>query len=911
MLMRSEGNDAVVDCEDPMTVIACTTDTDACPAKCREAASDETDGVVKAGDLAVKSSAAEDRKVVVQAWDPEADWAVSDLDTLTFRTSEEVTLTKVVLEKYGYADASLVKSVWLEDEDGTVISNKANVTTKGLATLSLKKDYKKVDGTLNATIVVETVNGSTVGWTIGFKVKDVTSTAANVDLGNYKAYQYDVVAYNGTVATVTARAWEKSYNYEAWESYEVAKFKVKAPEDSSIVVRGFTLTNEWELTASEEGASAPERLDISKFLDKVSVKVDGKDAKATYKINKKELTISLSSDVELAARQTLEVVVYASLDEDFDEYGTAIHFAMASAWLSASDKNDARITVDVDGAAFMSYIFKWGKVKFTSTKLGNVDAALGSVDVKIAEWNVTVAEPVEWSVSFAVKWVTSGNANSADAIDTIRLFVGEDEFEGNVANGVATFEDVEISESGKVRILVDLKEGVEYENLYITFGSLEWDLEYTDGEGDAETSGPIYVSRLNLTAAKWSLTNSLTSKNDAEFKNGELNTIVVFDGTYTAKKQDVELQEWSIEGDALELNNKTKVRFLVTVGNADGEDDYVNGAAEGDLSEDVLVKVGESVKVKVEAEIDANEVEICPTEADAEAPCEFPKELGRFTLTLNGVDMNDNPAGEASRKTVALSIVKIGSVVIETPSTAKTVLRKAADQPLASVTVKPEGNSEATIESVVINYEMEALEDLSDWDDMDPDEIFTLYVDWDPVEFEMGDGTITAEWLSVNIKSEWAEVKLELNEEWAIDFLVTSITVNTETSAKQFRKMFVPALVKISAQKDLNGLKTVFTYSVEKKSSDHVYNVEIKLDEAGWRDVNGKEEVTNWITDEVLNENASYYVTAIKYCLNEQTCECEETDAEEGCYVITKDEFNDFFRIGETYATVNKSTNNS
>ncbi|MBO7095202.1 hypothetical protein J6V86_03375 [bacterium] len=57
--------------------------------------------------------------------------------------------------------------------------------------------------------------------------------------------------------------------------------------------------------------------------------------------------------------------------------------------------------------------------------------------------------------------------------------------------------------------------------------------------------------------------------------------------------------------------------------------------------------------------------------------------------------------------------------------------------------------------------------------------------------------------------------------------------------------MFVPALVKISAQKDLNGLKTVFTYSVEKKSSDHVYNVEIKLDEAGWRDVNGKEEVTN------------------------------------------------------------------
>jgi len=56
MLMRSEGNEAVVDCDDPMTVIACTTNTDACPAACREDAGDNT--VVKAGDLAVSAQAA-------------------------------------------------------------------------------------------------------------------------------------------------------------------------------------------------------------------------------------------------------------------------------------------------------------------------------------------------------------------------------------------------------------------------------------------------------------------------------------------------------------------------------------------------------------------------------------------------------------------------------------------------------------------------------------------------------------------------------------------------------------------------------------------------------------------------------------------------------------------------------------
>jgi hypothetical protein len=59
MLMRSAGDETVVDCDDPMTVIACTADTDACPAACKEAEDNTSDDeVVKSGDLAVRSSAA-------------------------------------------------------------------------------------------------------------------------------------------------------------------------------------------------------------------------------------------------------------------------------------------------------------------------------------------------------------------------------------------------------------------------------------------------------------------------------------------------------------------------------------------------------------------------------------------------------------------------------------------------------------------------------------------------------------------------------------------------------------------------------------------------------------------------------------------------------------------------------------
>jgi hypothetical protein len=77
-----------------------------------------------------------------------------------------------------------------------------------LVNLTLKKDYKTVDGKLNAIIVIETksiASGAKVGGTIGFKVTDVVSTAKDVDLGNYKAYKYDVVAYDGTEAKITAK----------------------------------------------------------------------------------------------------------------------------------------------------------------------------------------------------------------------------------------------------------------------------------------------------------------------------------------------------------------------------------------------------------------------------------------------------------------------------------------------------------------------------------------------------------------------------------------------------------------------------------------------------------------------------------------------------------------------------------
>ena len=68
MLMRSEGGEGGVDCNDSLTKLACELDSEDCPAACKDNGEDNTseDGtVVKAGDLEVTAKSASSRKVVI------------------------------------------------------------------------------------------------------------------------------------------------------------------------------------------------------------------------------------------------------------------------------------------------------------------------------------------------------------------------------------------------------------------------------------------------------------------------------------------------------------------------------------------------------------------------------------------------------------------------------------------------------------------------------------------------------------------------------------------------------------------------------------------------------------------------------------------------------------------------------
>ena len=665
MLMRSEGNEAVVDCDDPMTVIACTTDTSACPAACREA--DDTPVVVKSGDLYVTANATSNRKAIIGG--------VSDLDTLKFKTSEDVTITKVTLERYWYSKGGDVVNVRLEDEDGNRIAEPKSVGSKDQVTLSLKKDYRVVDGNFNATIVVELAENVTENWTVGFKVVDVVSTAKDVNLDDYTPYEYDMVGYEAVSATIDHKGTAKDYNYEEGESYEVAKFKVKA-STSPILVKGFTLTNVGDL-------------DLSDFLDEVEVLANGTAVKwVKASMNKEDQLVVSFNDYELAAKESVTFSVNVSF-EDFDDYGTTVKLWLADStdFSAVEKKTGARISFEEMPAVgvWAAHKFNGSKIRLENTKLGNVESAAGSTDIVVAEGKITVAEPIK-----IASYVVTGTYSKefSGAIEEMRLIVAGEEYDATPTRVSATvstftFTNIEIEESGKLQILVDLDEDA-LSGTVITFAptinkNVISGAKYTDTKKYVsinDVAGSVsFASKLTVQASKASLENDLTKT--VEFVLQQTSRKVVFDGTYTAKKWDVYLNTVVISGDtALDDNDVT---FYVSI---DGQEVTSVEPGEEDTFSDVLVKAGESVKVKIEAEVEAYGA------AD---------QLD-YNIKVWWEDADGNEAGNASDSLVTMKLRESGSTTVSAVASKNTLLLKAKNQNIAEFTVKPSNANDTDLD---------------------------------------------------------------------------------------------------------------------------------------------------------------------------------------------------------------------
>ena len=894
MLMRSETN--AVDCDDPVVALACLDEeADAykeCPAACRADAgdnnTDEDGNVVKSGDLAVTASPASERKAIIGA--------VSDLDTLKFKTSEEVTISKIVLERYGYSKGADVEKVWLEDEDGNEITTRKAVNSRDQVELSFKKDYKTVDGSVNATIVVELKNSVTTGGTIGFKVISAESTAKNQELDKswYTPYTYDMVGYDAVKVSIDAKGNDKDYNYEEGEMYEVAKFKLKA-NTSPLLVNGVNLKNVF----------SGKQLDLKDFLDKVEVLANGEKVDGVkFTVNKKdELNISFDS-IEVAAKENATFTVNVAL-AGFDQYGQGVKFAVVkeSDVKIQEKKTGARVSVTLptNNAAnddvWAQHKFVWSKIKLSNTKLWNVEYAAGSSDVVVAEGTITIAESVELKDNTFK--VVAKYSTWADIIEEMKLVIAGVEYDvdKSYTNGsdtaTFTFNDVEIEKGGKVQIKVDLDRDAP-DAATVTFSGAFDETAfkgatYPDGDdslvNEDEISGTIsFASKLTIQASKASLSNDV--KDDAKVKDNETSSEVeVLKWKYTAKKGNITLTDFAVEGASWLNLGSSSVEFYLYVNGKSAADVRLKGTTiKGtDSFSSVKVEAGESVDVRVTAEVNAKGlIEGTGTEND----------LGKFTITLKWEDDEGNTAWEASRKTVNLVVEKAGSIIIDNTSKEKTLLLAKSQTELASLNVKPEGAA-TELETLVFTLSggnLPATSKLADY--------LAVEVDGkDVVEdgYCAVDGT-TVTCSNMAEKVDWKTnitISLQEDEDAVGDITLKVTQINNDTSVnKEFKKKFVGVLVTFTKQV-FGDVSTKYTLKVDrKKSSDEANSLKIYAKLASDAAC-GTTPIYSG-TDTISESNNPLSITNTND--NQVICKIEYNVKNWSGVSITKDEFPDYFK---------------
>ena len=737
-------------------------------------------GVVKAGDLKVTANAATNRRIIENA--------VSDLDTITLAASQDVTLDKVVLERYGYSSKTDIETVWLENSKGEKITNDGHVNSKDEVSLNIKREYKAIGKKADLTIVVKTAN-NTVNKTIGFKVKAVESSAKNLDLSSYTPFTYDVVVYDGSKVTVEMKGSNRSYHYAANKMYEVARLQVK-PTNGTVVVKGFSLKNTGNLA-------------LDRYLDKVEVTVDGKAlSNVSYSVNRdKDLVVSFA-DREIEMRKNATFVVNVSF-KTLDRYGETVTLLPrdASAINAVEAKTQTRVSIQTVPTAGKTYTFNGSEVRLTNGKnITYVDAAAGSDDVVFGSGTVTVSDVVNMGRFSLVA--------SHQGIETLTMVVGNESFDADRAADKVTFtfKDVVLEKNAAVRFEADLADdavrGTTIAFTPSTFGRNQFANAQYDESREAVGSnviGSITLSSIKVQAAKGSLTRN--NSRDVEFVNGQTADRVVFEGTYTAQKQDVTLKSVVINGTALDANEN--LEFHVYVDGTEVGSEQLNGTSAEIFVNDVVVAKGKSVPVKVVAN------------------GYFVKDATHTTNTYNynievkGEDKDGNAAGVASASFVTIKNVDTGSVTVtDTNTNRSNVVLKSSNITLGKFVVKSTNKASET--------NLENFKFTLNGGTMTADDYSVRVNGTEATDVAVAGGVVTVSNLSETIGDNGVEIEIVAKKELAAaEYSLTLTEVNGTPVNRTVNKKVVDVLVRVVKMENLNG-DTRYTLAVDEYESGKV-----------------------------------------------------------------------------------------
>jgi hypothetical protein len=371
----------------------------------------------------------------------------------------------------------------------------------------------------------------------------------------------------------------------------------------------------------------------------------------------------------------------------------------------------------------------------------------------------------------------------------------------NTGTNTYTFSNVEIEKSGKFQIFIDVdsdatqKATITFDPVSINSKAISGtEARYTDARRSvkpSEVKGSVsFTSRVTIQPSKASLVNDLTKR--VEFTTNDGTKKVVFDGSYTAKKGDVYLNTAEITASGtLIAPIKNDTTFYLYI---DGDEVATMDPNKTETFTDILVKNGESVKVKVEAEIST----------DVASGTVY-----QFELNVSGDDENGNSnAGAAKKSLVDIKVVEKGTFnIAEKGKNRNTVLLRGKAS-IAQFTIKPSNNSEGLkLEDLYISGYIGNTK-------ITPNDI---RLEIDGVAFESADDADT-QWTSTGLLYEinedlpsagvTAEIFLETEANTGV--VIEVANMNGLRQGKTFKKYFAEALVYITSQQNQDSFTQYF-----------------------------------------------------------------------------------------------------
>ena len=613
--------------------------------------------------------------------------------------------------------------------------------------------------------------------------------------------------------------------------------------------------------------------------------------------------------------------------------------------------------------------------------------AAGSEDVAIAEWTIelggqslVVAMNTITVVATSDKQLVKKGANVNGAwIEAMRLVVAGEEFDAKCTDTAAKVttcvfdKKMTIEKEGKIQLVVDIDDDATKDaKVVFTIGGKSLlgkttigttagkvnGLTYEDSKKpvlDSDFVGSVTLYDLKVTAAKAAMENTLTTT--PEFKLDTTTTnVTVFEGTYTAKKQDLTITDVNYypQTALLDADDSVTLKLYINdklVSSTDiDKDDPINTAV-NDQTTRVSVEAGESVNVKVVADVYAAKANTVS-----------------YKVEIVWEDSDGNEAGKASDYTVDMKFVTQGSADVEALQNStykqKDVLLRASNIPLAAFRVNA-SNGNVDLDEMLLTITRtavtEAAPTFAKTSDTALDANKTYYTQWaactapsttcdgtneydevtSPDVANIGtyyelkspyvapvSPTVTASDIKIKINgTDVDEDKIsnsgtkiavteisenDIDEKW-VEVIVslkwnpapTQYTVNLDKVNKDdknivFNKNVVPALLEI--EQTNKAWSTEFKFTVKKyDSSNNVSNICFYLDETETQTAANTAKrclmtnISNGSTLEVEGTDGVKFIQKITYTV---------AWSNGGEVEIKKSIYNDYFKVADTYLKI-------